>query len=83
MEYTFDANIVGAGQAGLPLADRLTQAGWKVALIEKKRLGGTCVNNGCTPTKAMVASAKVAYMSAKGSEYGQPLETGFGLTSEE
>ena len=70
MEYTFDAVIVGAGQAGPSLAGRLTQAGWKVALIEKERLGGTCVNNGCTPTKAMVASAKVAYMAAKGGEYG-------------
>ena len=70
MERAFDAVIVGAGQAGPSLAGRLTAAGWSVALIEKERLGGTCVNTGCTPTKAMVASAKAAYTAAHGSEYG-------------
>jgi pyruvate/2-oxoglutarate dehydrogenase complex dihydrolipoamide dehydrogenase (E3) component len=70
MECTFDAVIVGVGQAGPSLAGRLTQAGWKVALVEKERLGGTCVNTGCTPTKAMIASAKVGHMAVNGSEYG-------------
>jgi pyruvate/2-oxoglutarate dehydrogenase complex dihydrolipoamide dehydrogenase (E3) component len=70
MEQTFDAVIVGAGQAGPSLAGRLSGAGWKVALVERERLGGTCVNTGCTPTKAMVASAKVAYMTMRGSDYG-------------
>src|ERR1700676_2882718 len=70
MERTFDAVIVGAGQAGPSLAGRLSKAGWKVALVERERLGGTCVNVGCTPTKAMVASAKAAYMARHGSEYG-------------
>ena len=70
MERTFDAVIVGAGQAGPSLAGRLTGAGWKVALVEKELLGGTCVNTGCTPTKAMVASAKAAHMARHGKEYG-------------
>jgi pyruvate/2-oxoglutarate dehydrogenase complex dihydrolipoamide dehydrogenase (E3) component len=70
MEHSFDAIIVGAGQAGPSLAGRLSEAGWKVALIERDLLGGTCVNRGCTPTKAMVASAKAAYTAAHGSEYG-------------
>jgi pyruvate/2-oxoglutarate dehydrogenase complex dihydrolipoamide dehydrogenase (E3) component len=70
MERIFDAVIIGAGQAGPPLAERLSGAGWKVAFIEKDQLGGTCVNRGCTPTKAMVASAKAAYTAAQGSEFG-------------
>ena len=69
MEHSFDAVIVGAGQAA-SLAGRLTQAGWTVALVEKKWLGGTCVNVGCTPTKAMVASAKAAYTVARAEEFG-------------
>jgi pyruvate/2-oxoglutarate dehydrogenase complex dihydrolipoamide dehydrogenase (E3) component len=69
MEHSFDAVIVGAGQASA-LAGRLTEAGWKVALVEKKWLGGTCVNVGCTPTKAMVASAKAAYVAAHAEEFG-------------
>ncbi len=69
MEHSFDAVIVGAGQAA-SLAARLTRAGWTVALIEKKWLGGTCVNVGCTPTKALVASAKAAYAAAHAQEFG-------------
>src|SRR5271154_4627241 len=69
MEYLFDAVIVGAGQAA-SLAGGLTEAGWTVALVEKRWLGGTCVNVGCTPTKAMVASAKVAYTAAHAGEFG-------------
>ena len=54
---SFDAVVVGTGQAGPSLAARLAGAGMKVAVVEKHKFGGTCVNNGCTPTKAMVASA--------------------------
>jgi len=67
---TFDAIIIGAGQAGPSLAGRLTAAGRKVALIERKLVGGTCVNTGCMPTKAMVASAYAAHLARRGSEYG-------------
>ncbi|MCU1325222.1 MAG: FAD-containing oxidoreductase [Bryobacterales bacterium] len=66
----FDAIIVGAGQAGPSLAGRLTEAGWTVALVEKDLVGGTCVNTGCTPTKAMVASAKAAHTARQGAAYG-------------
>jgi pyruvate/2-oxoglutarate dehydrogenase complex dihydrolipoamide dehydrogenase (E3) component len=66
----FDAIIVGAGQAGPPLAGRLTQAGQKVAVIERKLVGGTCVNYGCIPTKTLVASAHAAHLARRGSEYG-------------
>jgi pyruvate/2-oxoglutarate dehydrogenase complex dihydrolipoamide dehydrogenase (E3) component len=66
----FDAIIVGAGQAGPPLADRLTRAGRTVALIERKLLGGTCVNTGCMPTKTLVASARVAHMARRAADFG-------------
>ena len=67
---TFDAIIVGAGQAGPPLANRLTKAGLTVALIERKLFGGTCVNTGCMPTKTLVASAYAAHLARRASEYG-------------
>jgi pyruvate/2-oxoglutarate dehydrogenase complex dihydrolipoamide dehydrogenase (E3) component len=67
---SFDAIIIGAGQAGPSLAGRLTAAGMTVALVERKLVGGTCVNAGCTPTKAMVASAYVAHLAARSREYG-------------
>ena len=70
MRLSFDAIIIGAGQAGPSLAARLTQAGWTVALIEMSMVGGTCVNVGCTPTKAMVASAKVAHTVANAHDFG-------------
>lgn len=70
MNHCFDALIIGAGQAGPPLAGRLTSAGWTVALVERKAYGGTCVNTGCTPTKAMIASAKVAYTLRQAADYG-------------
>ncbi|WP_433969082.1 mercuric reductase [Tunturiibacter gelidiferens] len=70
MKQDFDAIIVGAGQAGPSLAGRLTQAGWTVAIVERKLFGGTCVNNGCTPTKAMVASAHAAHIARRGSDFG-------------
>ena len=66
----FDAIIVGTGQAGPALAARLSGAGMKVAVVERGRFGGTCVNDGCTPTKAMVASAYVAHMARRAREYG-------------
>jgi pyruvate/2-oxoglutarate dehydrogenase complex dihydrolipoamide dehydrogenase (E3) component len=67
---TFDAVIIGAGQAGPPLAGRLTSAGMKVALIERHLFGGTCVNTGCTPTKALVASAHAAQLARRAEQYG-------------
>jgi dihydrolipoamide dehydrogenase len=66
----YDAIIIGSGQAGTPLARRLAGAGWKVAVIERQFAGGTCVNYGCTPTKAMVASAKNAFQARRAIEYG-------------
>jgi pyruvate/2-oxoglutarate dehydrogenase complex dihydrolipoamide dehydrogenase (E3) component len=70
----YDAIIVGAGQAGTPLATTLANAGWKVALIEREHVGGSCVNEGCTPTKTMVASARVAYLVRRAADYG--IQTG-------
>jgi pyruvate/2-oxoglutarate dehydrogenase complex dihydrolipoamide dehydrogenase (E3) component len=66
----FDAIIVGAGQAGPSLAGRLTAAGQRVAMVERKLIGGTCVNNGCIPTKTLVASAHAAQLARRGAEYG-------------
>ena len=70
MTTRFDAIIVGAGQAGPPLAGRLTAAGQTVAVIERKLVGGTCVNYGCIPTKTLVASAHTAHAARRGAEYG-------------
>ena len=70
MTEKFDAIIVGAGQAGPPLAGRLTDAGQTVAVIERKLVGGTCVNTGCIPTKTLVASAHAAQLARRGAEYG-------------
>jgi len=70
MAEKFDAIIVGAGQAGPPLAGRLTEAGQTVAVIERKLVGGTCVNSGCIPTKTLVASAYAAHLARRGAEYG-------------
>ena len=67
---TYDAIVIGAGQAGGPLAKKLALAGKKTALIEKRYVGGTCVNDGCTPTKTWVGSAKVAYMASKSKDLG-------------
>lgn len=66
----YDAIIIGAGQAGLPLAKKLASAGKKTALVERRWVGGTCVNDGCTPTKTWVASAKAAYMAANSGPLG-------------
>ena len=70
MSRNFDAIIVGAGQAGPPLAGRLTAAGMNVAVIERKLVGGTCVNTGCIPTKTLVASAHAAHMARRGGDFG-------------
>ena len=70
MAEKFDAIIVGAGQAGPPLAGRLTEAGQTVAVIERKLVGGTCVNSGCIPTKTLVASAYAARLARRAAEYG-------------
>ena len=70
MPSTFDAIIVGTGQAGPSLAARLSAAGMKVAVVERHKFGGTCVNNGCTPTKAMVASAYAAHLASRAADYG-------------
>lgn len=67
---TFDAIVIGAGQAGPALAGRLSAAGQRVAIIERKHLGGTCVNTGCMPTKALVASAKAAQVARRAADYG-------------
>lgn len=66
----YDAIVIGAGQAGLPLAKKLAAAGKKTALIERRWVGGTCINDGCTPTKTWVASAKAAYMAANSAALG-------------
>src|SRR3712207_8968823 len=66
----FDAIIIGTGQAGPSLADRLTRAGMTVAVIERHKFGGTCVNTGCIPTKTLVASAYAAHLARRGADYG-------------
>src|SRR5881275_2828598 len=66
----YDAIVIGAGQAGGPLSTTLAKAGRKTAIIERTHVGGTCINEGCTPTKTMVASARVAYLARRGADYG-------------
>jgi pyruvate/2-oxoglutarate dehydrogenase complex dihydrolipoamide dehydrogenase (E3) component len=66
----YDSVMIGAGQGGIPLARALAQAGRKTALVEREHVGGTCINEGCTPTKTMVASAKVAYFDRRSTDYG-------------
>jgi len=70
MSTSYDAIIIGTGQAGPTLAKRLTSAGMKVAVIERGKFGGTCVNTGCIPTKTMVASAYAAHLARRGAEFG-------------
>src|SRR5579864_3985342 len=66
----YDAIVIGSGQAGTPLARALAGAGRRTALVEREHVGGTCINEGCTPTKTMVASARVAYLARRGADYG-------------
>ena len=66
----YDAIVIGSGQAGSPLSQKLADRGWAVALVEKEHLGGTCVNTGCTPTKTMIASAQVAFYARNAGRWG-------------
>ena len=66
----YDAIVVGSGQGGTPLCRALAEAGMRTALVERVHVGGTCINEGCTPTKTMVASARVAYLARRGADYG-------------
>ena len=70
----YDAIVIGTGQAGPSLAARLAGAGWKVAIVERGRFGGTCVNTGCIPTKTLVASARAAWMARRAHDYGVVVE---------
>src|SRR5580698_8819958 len=70
MSKSFDAIVIGTGQAGPFIAMRLAQAGRKVAIIERHLFGGTCVNTGCIPTKTLVASARTAYVARRAAEFG-------------
>ncbi len=79
MSEAFDAIIIGAGQAGPPLAGRLTAAGQRVALIERHLIGGTCVNTGCMPTKTLVASARVAHLARRAADYGVRVQGEIGI----
>jgi pyruvate/2-oxoglutarate dehydrogenase complex dihydrolipoamide dehydrogenase (E3) component len=66
----YDAIIIGTGQAGPPLARRMAGSGMRVAIVERGRFGGTCINTGCTPTKTLVASAYAAHVARRGADYG-------------
>ena len=82
MTATYDAIVIGAGQGGGPLSTALASAGKKTAVIEVDEVGGTCVNRGCTPTKTMVASARVAYLARRATDYGVrtgPVEVDLGV----
>src|SRR5262245_38681217 len=70
MSMKYDAIVIGTGQAGPSLSVRLAGTGMKVAIIERKRFGGTCVNTGCVPTKTLVASARAAYVARRAGDYG-------------
>jgi pyruvate/2-oxoglutarate dehydrogenase complex dihydrolipoamide dehydrogenase (E3) component len=70
----YDAIIIGTGQSGPALARRLVAAGRKVAIIERKLFGGTCVNTGCTPTKTLIASAYAAHVARRAADYGVRIE---------
>ena len=73
-EDRYDAVVGGAGQGGGPLASAFAEAGKRTALIERQHVGGTCINEGCTPTKTMAASARVAHLARRAGDYG--VETG-------
>ncbi len=74
MTTRFDAIVIGTGQSGPALARRLTEAGRKVAVIERKRFGGTCVNTGCIPTKSLIASARAAHVARRAADFGVVIE---------
>ena len=66
----YQAIVIGSGQGGTPLCRALAEAGLRTALVERSHIGGTCINEGCTPTKTMVASGRVAYLARRGKAYG-------------
>jgi pyruvate/2-oxoglutarate dehydrogenase complex dihydrolipoamide dehydrogenase (E3) component len=76
---SFDALVIGSGQAGPSLAVRLAKHGWKTALVERGDLGGTCVNNGCTPTKTLVASARAAWVARHAADFGVVIQGDIGI----
>ncbi|HEY7983031.1 MAG TPA: mercuric reductase [Ktedonobacterales bacterium] len=69
-QATYDVLVIGAGQSGGPLSTAFARAGRKTAIVEREHVGGTCINEGCTPTKTMVASARAAYLARRGADYG-------------
>ena len=69
-EEQYDTIVLGAGQAGGPLSTAVARAGYRTALVEREHVGGTCINEGCSPTKTMVASARVAYLARRSADYG-------------
>ena len=79
MATKYDAIVIGTGQAGPSLAVRLADTGMQVAIIERKRFGGTCVNNGCIPTKTLIASARAAYVARRAGDYGVTIKTPIGV----
>src|ERR1700761_5372096 len=78
----YDAILVGSGQAANPLAKKLAAAGWRTALIERKWVGGPCVNVGCTPTKTLIASGRIAYLVKRSADFGI-YTSGFSVDIEE
>ncbi len=74
MSEKYDAIVIGTGQSGPSLAGRLAAEGLKTAVLERKLFGGTCVNVGCTPTKALVASARAAHMARRAADFGVVLK---------
>lgn len=72
----YDAIIIGSGQGGNPLAKKLARAGWRTLLMEENNIGGTCINTGCTPTKTMIAIARMKYIASRAPEFGIPVQTG-------
>src|ERR1700751_3309472 len=70
MPSKYDAIVIGAGQSGPSLAERFAREGLRVALIERKDFGGTCVNTGCIPTKTLIANARVAHVARRSGDYG-------------
>ncbi len=79
MTTKYDAIVIGTGQSGPSLAARLAGANMKVAIVERKRFGGTCVNTGCVPTKTLVASARAAYMAQRGADFGVMIDGPIGV----
>src|SRR5207244_6024238 len=73
--HSYDVLIIGSGQAGIPLAYGLAETGKRVALAERKHLGGSCVNFGCTPTKAVIASARLPQQARRAAEFGLKIPT--------